>query len=120
MASPINGHILTGQYGERLAQQYLQQQGYSIQERNYRHKRAEIDIIAKKDNVLVFVEVKTRTTDKFGFPEEAVSARKEEMLLGAAEAYILATGWEQDIRFDIMAVTLTVPPTIEHFEDAFY
>lgn len=120
MASPINRHLQTGQNGELIARQHLLQQGYSLLATNYRYKRAEIDIIAKKDNVLVFVEVKTRTTDNFGYPEEAVNAKKEKMLLDAAEAYIVATGWEQDIRFDIISVTLTTPPTIVHFEDAFY
>lgn len=120
MASPINKHLHTGQYGETLAQNYLQQQGYSILHTNYRYKRAEIDIIAHKSELLVFVEVKTRTTDTFGYPEEAVNSRKEKMLLDAAEAYILAKGWEHEIRFDIVSVTLNTPPTIVHFEDAFY
>lgn len=120
MASPINRHITTGRHGEQLAQQFLQGQGYILLETNYRFKRAEIDVIARKDNLLVFAEVKTRTSDMFGFPEEAVDSRKEKMLLDAAEAYILAMEWKQDVRFDIISVTLTTPPTIVHFEDAFH
>ncbi|HEY4651998.1 MAG TPA: YraN family protein [Pontibacter sp.] len=120
MASPINNHILTGQHGERLAQQYLLAQGYTIVAQNYRYKRAEIDIIARTSELLVFAEVKTRTSDTFGFPEAAVNARKEKMLVNAAEEFILATNWEGDIRFDIISVTLTTPPAIVHFEDAFY
>ncbi|NEM96544.1 YraN family protein [Pontibacter burrus] len=120
MASPISKHLHTGRHGESLAQQYLQEQGYMLLETNYRYKRAEIDIIARKGELLVFAEVKTRASDVFGYPEEAVDARKEKMLLDAAEAYILAIDWQQEIRFDIISVTLTSPPTIVHFEDAFY
>jgi putative endonuclease len=120
MASPINDHIRTGQLGESMAQLYLQEQGYTILAKNYRYKRAEIDIIAQKDYLLIFVEVKTRATDTFGFPEAAVGSRKEKLLLDAAEEFILAQGWEQDIRFDIVSVTLTNPPAILHFEDAFH
>ncbi|MBC5775801.1 YraN family protein [Pontibacter sp. KCTC 32443] len=120
MASPINNHIHTGQTGERMAQLYLQEQGYTILEKNYRYKRAEIDIIARKDALLVFVEVKTRASDTFGFPEAAVNSRKEKLVVDAAEEFILANGWEQEIRFDIISVTLTTPPAILHFEDAFH
>jgi len=120
MASPISKHLHTGQLGENMAQLYLQQQGYTILERNYRYKRAEIDIIAQKEKLLIFVEVKTRTTDTFGFPEAAVNGRKEKLLLDAAEEFILAQNWPYDIRFDIISVTLTTPPAIVHFEDAFH
>ncbi len=120
MATPINNHIRTGQLGESMAQHHLQQQGYTILQKNYRYKRAEIDIIAQKEELLVFIEVKTRATDIFGYPEEAVNARKEKLLVNAAEEFILALGWEHDIRFDIISVTLTSPPVIHHIEDAFY
>lgn len=120
MASPINNHIRTGQLGESMAQVYLEEHGYTILKKNYRYKRAEIDIIACTENLLVFVEVKTRTSDTFGFPELAVNRKKEQMLLNAAEEFILASGWKQDIRFDIISVTLTTPPAIIHFADAFH
>ncbi|NDK56891.1 YraN family protein [Pontibacter fetidus] len=120
MATPINNHIRTGQLGESMAQLYLQEQGYTILEKNYRYKRAEIDIIAQKDSLLIFVEVKTRTTDTFGFPETAVGSKKEKLLLDAAEEFILSYSWHQEIRFDIVSVTLTNPPAILHFEDAFH
>lgn len=121
MASPINSHIQTGQKGERIASEYLQKQGYTILHKNYRYKRGEIDLIAKKESLLVFVEVKTRSTDTFGYPEEAVNLRKERMLLNAADEYIQQQNWKRDIRFDIIAVTLTTPePFIHHIEDAFH
>ncbi|GAB3202842.1 putative endonuclease [Pontibacter aydingkolensis] len=120
MASQTNTHIRTGQDGEQAAANYLQEQGYTILQRNYRYRRAEIDIIASQDNVLVFVEVKTRTTAVFGFPEMAVGAKKEEQLLAAAEEYIYQTGWDKEIRFDIIAITLAPKQEIHHIEDAFY
>jgi putative endonuclease len=120
MASPTNNHILTGQKGENEAARYLLGQQYTILHRNYRYKRAEIDIIAQKDQLLVFVEVKTRSTNYFGYPEEAVKRRKERMMLLAAEAYIRYHNWQHDIRFDIIAVTLGATPDIYHIEDAFH
>ncbi len=120
MASQINAHIRTGQSGENRAAAYLQQQGYTVLRQNYRYRRAEVDIIAQKENLLVFVEVKTRGTDRYGYPEEAVNYRKEAMLLGAAEAYIEDSGWEHEVRFDIIAITLTSPITVHHIEDAFH
>lgn len=120
MASQTNAHIRTGQDGENRAAAYLQQHGYSIVRKNYRHRRAEVDIIAQKENLLVFVEVKTRGTDRYGYPEEAVDFRKEALLLDAAGAYIEETGWQHEVRFDIISITLTLPPTVHHIEDAFH
>ena len=120
MASQTNAHIRTGQAGENRAAAYLQQHGYSIVRKNYRHRRAEVDIIAQKENLLVFVEVKTRATDRYGYPEEAVDYRKEALLLDAAGAYIEETGWQHEVRFDIISITLTAPPTVHHIEDAFH
>ncbi|WP_162054080.1 YraN family protein [Pontibacter pamirensis] len=120
MASQINAHILTGQAGENRAAAYLLQQGYTIVRRNFRHRRAEVDIIAQKENLLIFVEVKTRSTDRYGYPEEAVSAKKETMLLEAAQEFIYKIDWQHDIRFDIIAITLSTPVAIHHIEDAFY
>ena len=120
MASQTSAHISTGQAGESRAAAYLQHQGYIILQRNYRHKRAEVDIIAQKENLLVFVEVKTRGTDRYGYPEEAVGSKKEEMLLSAAEAFIYDTGWQHEVRFDIISITLTTPATVHHIEDAFH
>ncbi|MEJ8803740.1 YraN family protein [Pontibacter sp. H249] len=120
MASQTNNHIRTGQNGEHAAAAHLLELGYTILHRNYRYKRAEVDIIATRDDVLVFVEVKTRTTDVFGFPEEAVGPKKEAQLLAAAEEYIYQTGWNKEIRFDIIAITLTPKQEIHHIEDAFY
>ncbi|WP_114782840.1 YraN family protein [Botryobacter ruber] len=119
MASQTN-HIHTGQSGEDSAVNFLRTKGYTIRFRNYRYKRAEIDIIAEHNGILVFVEVKTRASDKFGYPEEAVGAKKERLLIAAAENYIYHTNWQHDIRFDIISITLGTTPVIYHIEDAFH
>lgn len=120
MTTPQAPHLSTGFTGENLATNYMQQQGYAIIKRNHRIGKAEIDIIAQKEGILVFVEVKTRANDYFGYPEEAVNKRKQKMLLNAAEAYIFKTGWQHDIRFDIVAITMSDPPEVFHIEDAFH
>jgi putative endonuclease len=120
MVSQTNAHIRTGQSGEQAAVKYLIEQGYTILQRNYRYKRAEIDIIALKDTVMVFVEVKTRTSSVFGYPELSVGLKKEGQVLSAAEDYILKSKWESDIRFDIIAITLSPKYELHHIEDAFH
>ncbi|MFN6944140.1 MAG: YraN family protein [Cytophagaceae bacterium] len=110
-------HNITGKIGEDLAADFLIRQGYEVITRNYRSGRGEIDIIATKDGVLVFIEVKVRKNINFGFPEETVTPRKEEMILTTAENYIFDTNWEGDIRFDILSIEKN--NKILHFEDAF-
>jgi len=115
-------HIKTGNAGEQAATYYLEQQGYAILERNYRFKKAEIDIIAQKEKILLFVEVKTRRAQKFGYPEESVTAKKEALFLLAAEEYIFQTNWLYDVRFDIISITLNSEKDyqLHHIEDAFH
>lgn len=108
-----------GLEGEQLAADYLTGKGYLIMHKNYRHKRAEIDIIAEKEKVLVFVEVKYRKSNAFGYPEAFVTERKQELIQSAAENYVLDKNWRGDIRFDIVSITKGTIPDIEHFEDAF-
>lgn len=114
----MSDEIKTGAAGENLAADFLEKQGYLIVERNYRHRRAEIDLIAQRDNWLLFVEVKTRSGVKYGQPEQFVDLKKANMMFQAAEEYIFSKDWHGNIRFDVIAITLTKPPTIEHFEDA--
>lgn len=114
-------HNKTGKRGEEQAARYLLQQGYQLLERNYRYQHAEIDLIAQKDNILVFVEVKTRTNLSFGNPEEFVSYAKATLVMRAAEHYIFVKDWQHDIRFDIVAVTIAGNELrVKHIEDAFY
>ncbi|WP_026463456.1 YraN family protein [Adhaeribacter aquaticus] len=115
-------HNITGAKGEELATSYLQQKGYLILKRNFRYKRAEIDIIAQKNNILVFAEVKTRTSSQYGYPEDFVNQKKINLFLLAAEEYITEINWLHDIRFDIIAITYSSAnnSNILHIEDAFH
>ena len=115
-------HNQLGSSGEELASSYLQAKGYEILARNYRFKRAEIDIIAQLGKLLVFIEVKTRGSDRHGFPEEFVSTKKVNLFLLAADEYIYQHNWQHDIRFDIISLTATPSGefNIHHVEDAFH
>lgn len=113
-------HNETGKQGEAEAVGYLRGKGYEILARNYRYQHAEIDLIAKKGKLMVFVEVKTRTNLSFGNPEEFVSYTKAKLVMKAAENYIFAQNWLYDVRFDIMAVTIVGNELrVKHIEDAF-
>jgi putative endonuclease len=110
-----------GQAAEDLAAYHLKKQGFSIKVRNYRYRRAEVDIIVQKDRLLVFVEVKARSSDQFGDPETFVSAKQQALVRAAAEHYIIAQDWNHAIRFDIIAILQqnSNHPQLTHFEDAF-
>ncbi len=112
-----------GQKGEQLAVNYLLENGYNLLETNWRYKRAEIDIIAKKDGVLIFVEVKTRNYTYFGHPAEFVTKKKESMVIDAAQRYMESIEYSWEIRFDIITIILTKSGNcekLEHFKDAFF
>ena len=110
---------IKGKYGEDAAVNHLRKCGYEILEKNYRHKRSEIDIIALLENkLLVFIEVKLRSRLDFGDPEEFVTNAQKHMIINGAENYVFAINWHRDIRFDIM--TIDPQGKVEHFEDAFY
>lgn len=99
-------NLLTGRNGEDLAVAYLQQHDFTILERNWRYARVEIDIIASKNNVLHFVEVKTRTSTRFGLPEESVSVKKMEQLKKGAEEYQYRNSQWKEIQFDVLAINI--------------
>lgn len=111
-----------GQKGESLAVHHLKEKGYVILEQNWRFSKAEIDVIAKDDEVLVFVEVKTRSYDYYGRPEDSIGRKKEKLVADAGAAYMRSIGHEWEIRFDIISIILpkTGIPTIDHFKDAFF
>ncbi|MFZ4544116.1 MAG: YraN family protein [Saprospiraceae bacterium] len=115
-------HIVLGKTGEELAAQFLILKGYEIVDRNWRYKRAELDIVAKKDEKLIFIEVKTRSSDYFGSPEQFVHFRKRQLLSRAAGAYILSHNHDWLIRYDIIAILYNEDGTysLTHFEDAFF
>lgn len=113
--------IKRGAEGEALAARFLQEKGYEIVDRNYRFKRSEIDLIAKKNGWLIFVEVKTRTSNAFGYPEEFVDRAKEKKIMEGAEQYMLDQNWEGNVRYDIVSILLSGGNAeILHLEDAFY
>ncbi len=121
MPKPLPQHLKTGQIGEAKAVAYLLEKDYEIVHQNYRLGKAEIDIIAQKQNLLVFVEVKTRTNLSFGMPENDVTPRKAKRIVDAAEQYTFQQKWNHNIRFDIIAVIINKNNIeITHFEDAFY
>lgn len=94
-----------GRWGENLAQAFLQQRGYSILERNARTPYGELDLVARRGDMLVFVEVKTRLSRAYGVPETAVTLTKQTHLLQAAQAYLqLHPELELDWRIDVIAV----------------
>ena len=113
----MRNNLKKGRKAEERAAHFLLEKGYEILEKNYRYSYSEIDLIALNKEVLVFVEVKSRKSTNFGFPEEAVTEAKQTAVKRAAEAYILKTDWKKDIRFDIIAINGI--NEIEHFEDAF-
>ncbi len=108
---------------ESIVIDYLAQKGYVLWERNFRRKGGEIDLIVNRGSLIVFVEVKSRSSAEFGMPYEAVTRKKMQSLLKISERYLtersLQEGW--DIRYDVVSV-LHMPgqaPQFEHFEDAF-
>lgn len=114
-------HNETGKQGEEEAARYLQSEGYEIMARNFRYQHAEIDLIAKKGKLMVFAEVKTRTNLSYGNPEEFVSYTKAKLVMKAAEHYIFTHNWLFDVRFDIVAVSISGSAMqVKHVEDAFF
>ena len=115
--------ISLGKYGEELACEFLKNKNYQILKRNYRTRFGEIDIIAKRDDILVFVEVKTKTGGEFGQPEEMVGKNKQIKLEKLAQAYLLEQGLSpetENFRIDIVSVMIKKDkiPEIKHLENA--
>lgn len=111
-----------GNKGENVATTFLLQKGYVIIARNWRYKNYEIDIICSKDNKLHFVEVKTRTSNKFGNPEESINQTKMNALKKAAEQYLIQNEQWTLIQFDVVAITFRKEALEEIFfiEDVFF
>ncbi len=115
-------HNDLGKLGEEIAREFLEQKGYQIEALNYRYQRAEIDIVAKDGETLVFVEVKTRSDDFLFDPEKAMTDKKETMIRNGAVAYMRETGHEWAIRFDVIAIVVRGEDRYEvrHGEDVFF
>lgn len=96
-----------GKFGEELACKYLKEKGYKIIEKNYHARSGEIDIIAKFNDILVFIEVKTRTNLTFGLPEEAINYYKQQKLIKTVEYYLLKHhSLDQNYRIDSIAIEI--------------
>jgi len=111
---------LLGKEGEDRAARFLMKQGYRIIERNYRTRSGEIDLIALHEGAVVFIEVKTRTSNAFGAPELAVNPRKQQRMVKAALGYIKYNKLHQvPCRFDVVAITATAEKEVELIQNAF-
>ena len=117
----MNQRGILGKDGEDVAAAHLQSRGYRVLERNFRCDAGEIDIIAERDGALVFCEVKTRRTDRWGQPSEAVHPRKQARIRRLAAAWLGASGRRaHSIRFDVVSVVVEPGASrLEHIEDAF-
>jgi putative endonuclease len=114
-------HNELGKKGEELAVEFLLNEGYKILDRNWTFQKAEIDIIAQKENILAVIEVKTRSGSDFGLPQDFVKSKKIQLLIKAVNAYINDREIDFEIRFDIIAVQKNGESfAIEHLTDAFY
>ena len=110
----------TGLMGEMRAAQYLRRKGYDIYAANFKSKSGEIDIIAEKDHILCFVEVKTRRDGGYFPPADAVDRKKEENVRSTAAYYLSVSKLKMDVRFDIIEVILCEKQyKIRHIENAF-
>lgn len=114
-------HNELGRRGEKLAETYLLENNYRIIQRNWSHEKNEIDIIASRDEFIVFVEVKTRSSSYWGSPEEAVTDTKIKRIVAAADYYLNKNNIDMPARFDVIAVLIQKNTIdIEHIEDAFF
>lgn len=113
--------LITGKKGEDLATEYLRKKGYAIIQRNYRVRYGEIDIIAKYNSVLIFIEVKTRRGTFLETPLAAVTKKKRIQISKAAQEYLSKKkAFDCDARFDVIAISFVDKrPGIEHIENAF-
>ena len=115
-------HLELGREGERIAKAHLENTGYEILDENWVHGKLEVDLIAYKNKVIIFAEVKTRTGNRFGEPEDFVDKRKQKLLAEAADEYIYLMNHQGEVRFDIISVLYDYKNnyTLKHIEDAFW
>ncbi|AZA87509.1 endonuclease [Chryseobacterium shandongense] len=110
-----------GKKAEDLAADFLLKNGYKILVRNFRYQKAEIDIIAEKNNLIIICEVKARSTDVFNLPQESVNKKKIKLLVSAADYYLQEFKVLKEVRFDIISLLPDEKQNlvIEHIQDAF-
>lgn len=111
-----------GREGEAIATAYLESKGYTVLGQNYFFERAEVDIVAYDETAIVFVEVKMRKNTTFGEPAEFVTAKKQQLVYKAAEAWLYERKMDgSPVRFDVVAIVQNnnEAPDIQHFKHAF-
>lgn len=112
-----------GSFGEALARDYLISKGYKILNLNFRNKFGEIDIICKKNNLLIFCEIKSRYSNSFGSPIESITCYKQKQIIKLSELYLISKKYYNfNVRYDIIEVifnTITSSHIINHVQDAF-
>ena len=112
-----------GSFGEALARDYLISKGYKILNMNFRNKFGEIDIICKKNNLLIFCEIKSRYSHSFGSPIESITCYKQKQIIKLSELYLISKKYYNfNVRYDIIEVifnTITSSHIINHVQDAF-
>lgn len=114
-------HNELGKKGEQRAVDFLLKNGYIIVERNYRFDKAEVDIIAKKNDVLAIIEVKTRSSTDYGNPQDFVKSKQIQRLIKAVNEYVVDNNLDVEVRFDIIAIIENGSTyEITHLENAFY
>jgi len=111
----MSKHILTGKKGEAMGIAWLLEKQYLIKEQNWRHSHWEVDVIAEKDTVLHFIEIKTRRSKKFGLPEEKVGKKKIQNLINAAEEYLYLNPQWKRIQFNILAILILKNEPVDYF-----
>lgn len=112
---------ILGNKGEDLAAGFLKKSGYKILERNWKWGKNEIDIIAEKDDRIVFIEVKTRSENPLMHPRTAITVEKQKSIIYAADGYIKRSRTDKEARFDLLFIVLQgEQPQFELIEDAFY
>lgn len=117
----MSEHLTTGKKGETIAIEHLRKESFDIVAVNWRYRHFEIDIIAKENNQLVIVEVKSRHSKVFGEPEMAVDKKKQRFLAQAANEYIYQTNYTGETRFDIIGILFSPDGhQITHIRDAFF
>ncbi len=114
-------HNDMGHKGEDMAAEYLQQKGYCILDRNWTNKgRKELDIVATNDDIIIFVEVKTRKAGSIATPISAVDDRKQHRIVLAADSYLKSHHIDLPFRFDVIGIVYNAEASrIDHYEDAF-
>ncbi|MEK9566154.1 MAG: YraN family protein [Flavobacteriaceae bacterium] len=114
-------HNLFGTQAEEKALEYLLQRGYQLLEKNYRYAHAEVDLLMRKKDKLICIEVKARSTAYFGSPEGFISTKKIQLLVRVVDHYLELKDWDPEVRFDVISILKKGKHwQIKHLKNAFY